>query len=380
MDKREPKVEHYEILVLGSGEAGKYIAWKMASMGKRTALIERRYIGGSCPNIACLPNKNLIHSAKVAQLAAQVADFGLHPGEPGVDMRVVRGRKRAMVEDLVKVHQDRFAAFGVEVVLGEGRFIGPRIIQVNLTDGGLRTITGEHVVISTGSRATIDPIPGLVESAPLTHVEALELSEVPERLIILGGGYVGLEFAQAMRRFGSQVTLVERNERLLHREDVEVSEAVMRIFQAENIEIVTRAVVKEIRGHSGEQVSLHLEHPKIADITGTHLLVATGRTPNTDGIGLSAAGVAITPEGFIQVDGRLQSTAPGVFAVGDCAGSPHFTHIAFDDHRIVCDVINGGQRTTLDAKYPPFSSSILSLPGWALMRRKRSRAVFRIVW
>ena len=353
MNQSESKLEKYEILVLGSGEAGKYIAWNLASMGKKTALVERRYIGGSCPNIACLPSKNVIHSAKVAHLASQAAAYGLQPGNPGVNMEVVRGRKRTMVDGLIEVHKSRFASSGAELVLGEGRFVAPKTIEVRLAGGGVRTLAGEHVVISTGSRATIDPIPGLADAAPLTHIEALELGIVPAHLIVLGGGYVGLEFAQALRRLGSQVTIIERHDRLLYREDTEVSEAVARILSAEGIEIVVQAELKEVRGRSGEQVALRVEQEGgLTEITGTHLLVATGRSPNTAGIGLNEAGVALTPEGFVQVNERLETTAAGVFAVGDCAGSPHFTHIAFDDQRIVRDVIAGGHRTTTGRLIP----------------------------
>ncbi|MCU1263397.1 MAG: FAD-dependent pyridine nucleotide-disulfide oxidoreductase [Bryobacterales bacterium] len=382
MDSTRREVEHYEVLVLGSGEAGKYIAWNTASSGKKTALIERRYIGGSCPNIACLPSKNVIHSAKVARLATEAAAYGLHPAEPGVDMQVVRDRKRAMVTGLVQMHKDRFAQSGTELILGEGRFVAPRTIEVTLADGGARVLTAGQVVISTGSRASIDPIPGLAEAKPLTHVEALELGVVPEHLLILGGGYVGLEFAQAMRRFGSRVTVVERTARVLDREDKEVSEALMRIFIDEGIELVTEAQVKEVRGRSGEQVTLHLERDgRPADLTGTHLLVATGRTPNTDGIGLEKAGVALTPRGYVQVNERLETTGAGVFAVGDCAGSPHFTHIAFDDFRVVRDTMAGRSRVTTGRLVPfcLFVDPELARVGLNETEAKRKGIPYRLV-
>ena len=349
----QPEVEHYEILVLGSGEAGKYIAWHMASSGKKTALIERRYIGGSCPNIACLPSKNVIYSAMVAHLAAKATAYGLHSVEAGVDMQVVRDRKRAMVTGLIEMHEDRFAKTGAELILGEGYFIAPRTIEVTLAAGGTRILTAGHVIVSTGSRASIEPVPGMAEAEPLTHVEALELGAIPDHLLILGGGYVGLEFAQAMRRFGSRVTIVERNKRLLYREDQDVSEALTRIFLSEGIEVTTEAQLTKVEGRSGEQVILHLRRPGgPVQITGTHLLVATGRTPNTSGIGLEKAGVALTPEGFVQVNERLETTAAGVFAVGDCAGSPQFTHIAFDDYRVVRETLAGRSRVTTDRLIP----------------------------
>jgi pyruvate/2-oxoglutarate dehydrogenase complex dihydrolipoamide dehydrogenase (E3) component len=252
-----------------------------------------------------------------------------------------------MVDDLVQVHESRFRASGAEVILGEGRFTAPRTLTVALNEGGTRTLTARHVVISTGSRSAMPNIPGIAEAKPLTHIEALELGELPDHLIILGGGYIGMEFAQAMRRFGSRVTILEPNPRLLHREEPEVSEALTRIFRNEDITIHTGVSLREVRGLSGSAVTVALDvDGQQQTIQASHLLVATGRTPNTDNIGLEAAGVALTPRGHVQVNERLETTAPGVYAVGDCAGSPHFTHIAFDDHRIVRDNLNGQPRVT----------------------------------
>jgi pyruvate/2-oxoglutarate dehydrogenase complex dihydrolipoamide dehydrogenase (E3) component len=347
------EVEKCDVLVLGSGEAGKYLAWNMAASGRKTALIERRYIGGSCPNIACLPSKNVIYSAQVAHTATRAASFGLHLAEAGVDMGAVRERKRNMVNSLVKMHEDRFRQSGAELIRGAGHFIAPKTIEVALNSGGVRTLSAEHVIISTGSRATIADVPGLAESQPLTHVEALELGELPGHLIILGGGYVGLEFAQAMRRFGSRVTIVEQSQRLLPREDDDVAQALTQAFLSEGIEILTGAQVMQIEGRSGAHVTLHLDHSGgSTQLAGTHILAATGRTPNTGGIGLEQAGVALTSRGFVQVNERLETTAPGVFAVGDCAGSPHFTHIAFDDYRIVREALSGGSRVTTGRLVP----------------------------
>jgi pyruvate/2-oxoglutarate dehydrogenase complex dihydrolipoamide dehydrogenase (E3) component len=347
------KVEQRDVLVLGSGEAGKYIAWNMAASGRKTALIERRYIGGSCPNIACLPSKNVIYSAQVAHAATQAPSFGLHLAEAGIDMREVRARKRNMVNGLVKMHEDRFRQSGAELIRGAARFVAPKTIEVALNSGGVRTLSAEHVIISTGSRATIADVPGLAESQPLTHVEALELGELPGHLIILGGGYVGLEFAQAMRRFGSRVTILERSPRLLPREDDDVAQALAQAFLSEGIEILTGAQMMQVEGRSGAHVTVHLDHSgSSTQLTGTHILAATGRTPNTSGIGLEKAGVALTSRGFVQVNERLETTALGVFAVGDCAGSPHFTHIAFDDYRIVREALSGRSRITTGRLVP----------------------------
>ena len=348
------ETEHYDLLVLGSGEAGKYIAWTMASTGKKAAVIERRYIGGSCPNIACLPSKNIIYSAKVAHLAKHAADFGLPTSHEGVSMAVVRERKRAMVSGLIAMHEDRYNKTHTELILGEGRFVAPKTIEVTLANGGTRLVTGTHVVISTGSRATIPSIPGLLESKPLTHhIEALELDHVPKHLLLLGGGYVGLEFAQAFRRFGSRVTVIESNARLLHDEDDDIAQAVTSLLAGEGIELVNNADVREVQGTSGQLVTVELDRDgRPTRLEGTHLLVATGRTPNTDRIGLDTAGVKLTPKGHVQVNERLETTAEGVFAVGDCAGSPHFTHIAFDDFRVVRDNLLGRPRVTTGRLVP----------------------------
>jgi len=219
-------VEEYDLVVLGSGAPGKLVSWAMASQGKKVAVIERRYVGGACPNIACLPSKNLIHGAKVADFFRRGSEYGVTADGWKLDMAAVRDRKRKMVDGLVALHLEKYRQSGAELIMGQGRFVATRTIEVELNQGGTRRLRGENVVINTGSRARTDNTPGLSEASPLTHVEALDLAELPEHLIVLGGGYVGLELAQAFRRFGSRVTVVERNGSLIHREDPDVSEAV----------------------------------------------------------------------------------------------------------------------------------------------------------
>ena len=346
-------LEEYDAVVLGSGEAGKYIAWTLARKGMRTVVIERKYIGGSCPNIACLPSKNVIHSAKVASYFWKSEEFGITKENTQIDMSGVRDRKRRMVDGLVDMHLANFKASGAELLKGFGRFIGPKTIEVALSEGGTRVVRGKDVVISTGSRTTIEPIPGLSEASPLTHIEALDLDQIPEQLLIIGGGYIGMELAQAMRRFGSQVTIIERNPRLAHREDHDVTDLLQDVFHEEGIEVFTNAHIKSVEGKSGKSVKLHVVRDGSETVLeGTHVLVASGRTPNTQGIGLELAGVEITDRGHVKVNERLETTAPGVWAVGDCAGSPHFTHIAFDDFRIVRDNLTGGNRVTTGRQVP----------------------------
>ncbi|WP_263355952.1 dihydrolipoyl dehydrogenase family protein [Acidicapsa ligni] len=345
--------EEYDIVVLGSGEGSKYLAWTEAKQGKRVAVIEGRYIGGSCPNIACLPSKNIIHSAKVASYFQRSEEFGISKENVRIDMSVVRDRKRRMVDGLVQMHLDNFKASGAELVIGWGRFIAPRTIEVALGDGGTRVLRGSKVVIGTGTHATVEPIPGLREAGPLTHIEALELDYLPKHLLVLGGGYVGLELAQAMRRFGSRVTIIDRNERLVHREDEDVIAGLHSLFESEEIELVLGAKVQRVEGKSGVSVKLHVLRDGVETILeGTDLLVATGRTPNTANIGLELAGVALTERGYIQVSERLETTAQDTWAIGDCAGSPQFTHIGFDDFRIVRDDFAGGHRVTTGRQVP----------------------------
>ena len=239
--------EEYDLVVLGSGR-GRFFAWSLASQGKRTAVVERRYVTGSCPSIACLPSKYLIHGAKVASYFRRAAEFGIASGEWKVDMPAVREGKRKMVDGMVALNHERYRENGAEFVMGQGRFVGPKTIEVATTDGGTRTLRGDIVVINTGSRSRIDPIPGLAEARPMTHVEALELDRVPDHLVVLGGGYVGLELAQAMRRFGSRVTVIERNDALAHREDPDVSEALKGLFDDEGIEVLTGTQRRPRRG------------------------------------------------------------------------------------------------------------------------------------
>jgi pyruvate/2-oxoglutarate dehydrogenase complex dihydrolipoamide dehydrogenase (E3) component len=371
----------YDIVVLGSGEGAKYVAWTFAKQGKHVAVIERKYVGGSCPNIACLPSKNVIHSAKVASYFQRSEEFGITKDNFKINMSAVRDRKRTMVDGLIQVHLDNFKASGAELIMGFGRFIGPRTLEVTLPDGGKRVVRGNKVIIGTGTRATIEHIPGLSESKPLTHIEALELDHIPEHLLVLGGGYIGLELAQAMRRFGSRVTIIDRNERLAHREDEDVSAGLSDLCRDEGIELVLSANVTGVEGKSGHSIRLRLvQGGSEIVLEGTHLLVATGRTPNTDGIGLELAGVELTDRGYIKVNERLETTAPDVWAIGECAGSPQFTHIAFDDFRVIRDDLTGGNRVTAGRQVPfcMFTDPELARVGLSETEAKKQGIAYRL--
>lgn len=373
--------QHCDILVLGSGESGKYLAWTMAKTGLRAVVIERALVGGSCPNVACLPSKNVIHSAHVAALVRRSAEFGISCGPIQVDMVAVRERKRKMVDGLIDIHHKNYAASGAELVMGDGRFIAPRTIEVALQGGGSQVFTADRVYLNVGTRAAIPDTPGLAQSGPLTHVEALDLDRVPYHLIVLGGGYIGLEFAQPMRRFGSRVTVLERGPQLAGREDSDVAQALAQRFSEEGIGVVLNAQPVEVEGRSGDSVRLHVQTPAgMQAIEGSDILVAAGRVANTQGIGLDTAGIALDARGYVQVNERLETTAQGVWAMGDCAGSPQFTHVAFDDFRIVRDNLQGGQRTTHGRMVPycMFTDPELGRVGLNENEARRAGIAYRI--
>jgi pyruvate/2-oxoglutarate dehydrogenase complex dihydrolipoamide dehydrogenase (E3) component len=346
-------LEEYDLVIFGGGTGSTIAAWTFAGEGKSVALIDRKYIGGSCPNIACLPSKNIIHSAKVASYFRRSKEFGIAHNDITIDMSGVRERKRTMVSGLNQMYMENYEKTGAEFILGTGRFTGPRTVDVALDDGTTRQLRGTNVIVSTGTRARLDDIPGLREAQPLTHIEALELDEVPEHLLVIGSGYVGVEFAQAMRRFGSSVTVIGRRQRLMPQEDVDVGEALRSLLEDEGIDILLNTRIKRVSGTSGISVKAVIEQNGIEKtLDGSHILAAAGRTPNTEGLGLELAGVELTDRGYINVNERLQTTAPGVWAIGEVAGSPQFTHISVDDFRVVHDNLTKVDHVTTGRKVP----------------------------
>src|ERR1700756_2345569 len=324
--------EDFDLVILGGGTGSTIAAWTFAAEGKRVAVVDRKYIGGSCPNIACLPSKNIIHSAKVVDYVRRSKEFGIAHDGFAIDMAQVRERKRKMVRGLNDMYMENYRSTGAEFILGTGRFLAPRTVEVILADGTTRQLRGANVIVSTGTRAALETIPGLAEAQPLTHIEALELDEIPEHLLVVGGGYVGVEMSQAMRRFGSKVTMIDRSGRLMSREDPDVCDALRSLMADEGIDILLNARIKQVSGKSGNLVSVVVEQNGIERILkASHVLVATGRNPNTEGLGLELTGVELTDRGYIKVNERLQTTAPGVWAIGEVAGSPQFTHISVDD-------------------------------------------------
>ena len=339
--------EQIQNLVIGCGVAGKIIAWTLAKQGQKSVVVERAMIGGSCPNVACLPSKNVIHSAKAVSLIHPTRGLEVVTGSFRVDMSAVARRKREMVNGLVELHLANFKASGAELIMGEGRFTEPKTVQVTLNSGGTRTLRGERVFLNVGTRVAIPDVPGLAAAAPMTHVEALNLERLPEHLVILGGGYVGLEFAQAMRRFGSRVTIVQRGPRLLDREDPDVSDAILELMKDEEIEVLVQTQVQKVTGRSGTGAVLQVRSGTTdRTLEASDILVAAGRIPNTDRLDVAKAGVELDRRGYIRVNERLQTSAPDVWATGECAGSPQFTHVGEDDCRVVLENLAGGNRTT----------------------------------
>lgn len=286
-----------------------------------------------------------------------------------------------MVDDLIEIHRRNFADSGAELVMGEGQFVAPKTIEVRLPTGGARRLTGDRIYLNVGTRAAIPAVPGLAEAQPLTHVEALELDRVPEHLIVLGGGYIGLEFAQPMRRFGSRVTVVELGSQLAAREDGDVGQALLQRFVRDGINVLLDARLIDVEGQSGRLVRLRIQTPDgIQIIEGSDILVSAGRTPNTQGIGLDTVGIDVNERGYIKVNERLETTAKDVWALGDCAGGPQFTHVSFDDFRIVRDNLNGGHRTTRNRLVPycMFTDPELGRVGLNEREAQRDGVAYRI--
>ncbi|WP_027134616.1 dihydrolipoyl dehydrogenase family protein [Geminicoccus roseus] len=344
---------HYDALVIGSGEGGKYLAWHLARAGQCAAVVERRWIGGSCPNIACLPSKNVIWSSHLVSLGQEAARHGIAPAPGGVTMPRVQERKRAMVDGLIDMHLDQFRGSGAELIMGQASLVGDRRVEVQLNEGGAVTLTAERLFLNLGTHAAVPDVPGLAAARPLTHVEALDLDHVPEHLVVIGGGYVGLELAQAYRRFGASVTVLEQGGQIAGREDPDVAATLGGILRADGIELRTGVKLRQVSGRSGDHVLVLAE---TADgsltIQASHILAAAGRIPNTAGIGLEEAGIKLTGRGFIAVNDRLETSQPNVWALGEVAGSPQFTHASLDDFRIIRDNLAGGSRSTGDRLVP----------------------------
>ena len=337
--------EHYDAVVIGAGQGGMPLARALAGAGRKTALVEREHVGGTCINEGCTPTKTMVASAKAAYIDRRSADYGVRNGPVTVDMTKVRQRKRDIVESFRSGDERRLGATeNLEVLMGEARFRGPKEIEVRLIEGGTAQLGADEIFINVGARPADPPIEGLDGVPTLNSTSIMELGELPDHLLVLGGSYVGLEFAQMFRRFGSEVTIIQRGRQLMSREDPDVAEAVAEIMRQDGIEVILGANTRRVeQGDSGE-ILVTVETPDgERTLHGSHLLVAAGRPPNTDTLGLEAAGVETDGRGFVETDDRLETSVPGVYAIGDVKGGPAFTHISYDDYRVLrTNLIEGG--------------------------------------
>jgi len=349
------ETEQYDAIIVGAGQAGVPLSSALANAGWKTVLIEREHVGGTCVNEGCTPTKTMVASARVAHLALRAADYGVQTGPVTVDLRKVRQRKRDIVDSFRGGNERRIEGTeGSELLRGEAHFTGPKSLEVTLNGGGGRRLTADKIFINTGARPRRPSLPGLEEVPYLDSTSIMELGEVPEHLLIIGGGYVGLEFGQMFRRFGSQVTIVQRSGQLLTREDPDVAGEVAEILRGEGIKVLLNTQPLRMDKIAGEQLQLMVQTEEgERALTGSHLLVAAGRVPNSDRLNLEAAGIETDRRGFIPVDERLETNVAGVYALGDINGGPAFTHISYDDFRIIrTNLIEGGEATTAGRPVP----------------------------
>jgi pyruvate/2-oxoglutarate dehydrogenase complex dihydrolipoamide dehydrogenase (E3) component len=343
--------ERYDAIVVGSGQGGNPLAKALAAAGRKTAVIEREHVGGTCVNVGCTPTKTMVASARVAYLARRAGDFGVRTGPVSVDQAKVRERKRNIVNRW-RAGSERGLreAKGLDLLMGEASFSGPKLLEVQMNTGERRTLTADLIFINTGARPARPQIQGLDRVPSLDSTSVMELGDVPDHLIVIGGGYIGLEFGQMFRRFGSRVTIIQRGAQLLVGEDPDVAQAVLDVLREDGVEVVLGRAVRSAAPAPDGKIAITAGEgdgaaPRV--VTGSHLLVAAGRVPNTERLNLDAAGVETDPQGYIRVNDRLETAAPGVFALGDVNPGPAFTHISYDDFRILeTNLLKGGHATT----------------------------------
>ncbi len=343
--------EKYDAILIGAGQANTPLARALAQDGWNVAIIERKHVAGTCINEGCTPSKTMIASARVAHMARRGADFGVHTKALRVDMIRVRERKRDIVESFRKANRRRLEeAEGVDLLMGEGRFTDTKSVEVLMNDGSTRHLTAEKIFINVGQRPRRPDLPGLDDVPSLNSTSIMELDEVPEHLLVLGGGYVGVEFAQMFRRFGSEVTIVQRSGQVLSHEDADIAEEVIKVLREDGIKVLLDTDAEGVEQDPDGTIRLHVRTPEgERTLGGSYLLVAVGRTPNTDRLNPEAAGIEMARHGYIKVNERLETNVPGIYALGDVKGGPAFTHVSYDDFRIIrTNLLEGGDASTTD--------------------------------
>ncbi|SSC12153.1 putative pyridine nucleotide-disulfide oxidoreductase YkgC [Mesotoga infera] len=346
----------FDAIVIGSGQGGTPLALSLAEAGWKVALVERKAVGGTCVNEGCTPTKTMIASARIAHLVRRAGDFGVHAGEISLDLERVVQRKRQVVKSFREGSKKRILdSQNLSLIEGSARFVRERQLEVSLQDGRTEFLEADIIVINTGTSPARPEIRGLYDSVAYDSTSIMELDELPEHLIIVGGGYVGLEFGQMFRRFGSEVTIIQRNKQLLSREDEDIADMVLEIMKDEGIDVLLDSEPLQIRSAGGNRISLTVRSSeKETTLAGSHLLLATGRLPNTPDLNLEKAGIQVDGRGFVRVDSRLETTSKGIYAIGDVKGGPAFTHISYDDFRVLKQNLLNGGSSTIEERFVPY--------------------------
>jgi pyruvate/2-oxoglutarate dehydrogenase complex dihydrolipoamide dehydrogenase (E3) component len=372
--------EQYDAIVIGTSQGGRFLPVELAKAGQRVALVERDLLGGVCVNRGCTPTKTMVASARVAYLARRGAEFGVRTGPVSVDLAAVRERKRAMVAGARENYAGRLAQDGLDLVEGEARFTGPKTVQVALRDGGTRQVSAPVIVIDAGARPKPLAVPGAGEVPVLDSTSIMELDELPEHLIILGGGYIGLEFGQMFRRFGSEVTIIQSAARLMMIEDEDVSDEVATILREDGVTVLTSADPSRVESAGGGRLRLAVRtQDGERQLEGSHLLAAIGRIPNTEALTPEAAGIRLNDGGFIEVDEYLETSVPGVYAMGDVKAGPAFTHLSYDDYRILHANLIGHEKASTRDRIVPYTMFIDPQLGRVGMTEREARARGRAI-